>query len=57
MEIVLTAKEAQELKQVLIAWIGEGFTTPPYKPAIYALLRKVGIKQEDVQYDIKEPVR
>ena len=55
-DILLTVDEARYLRHILIDWVDEGFTKPPYDPTIYSLFEKLGIRQRDIhEYDIERP--
>lgn len=51
-----TPGELDYLRSMIITWIDEGFTRPPYDAEVYGILQKLGITQADVQYDIAPPV-
>lgn len=62
----MTFDEAEivALREMVRDWIGEGFTTPPYSPAQYAIFEKMSITNEkdpnggyelSVSYDIQRP--
>ena len=36
-------EEIAALRDMIHDWIGEGFTTPPYKPAIASVIEKLGL--------------
>jgi hypothetical protein len=43
-------------RDVVITWVDEGFTTPPYPEEYYDLFEFLGITNEDVtQYDVARP--
>jgi hypothetical protein len=40
-----TAEETEALENIVSQWIGEGFTTPPYAPAVSSVIRKLGLTE------------
>jgi len=44
--IKFTNEELEEIRAIIIAWIGEGFTTPPYSNVLYDVFEKLGIDNE-----------
>jgi len=52
--LTLTPAEVETVRRMVQAWIGEGFTTPPYKPEVYDVFEKLGI-YESFPYDVKRP--
>lgn len=55
-DISFNSEEKEELHGIVIAWLKDGFTIPPYGKAIYSIIEKLEITQEEVHdYDIKPP--
>lgn len=52
-----TKEEIKELKSCVITVIEEGFSVPPYQDIFYDVIKKLGIKQEEVgqPYNISRP--
>ena len=48
--IIFTEEELEELREILREWVGEGFTTPPYKPTVQSILDKLAPKQVGLWY-------
>ena len=51
-----TDKQIETLRQIVIDWINEGFTSPPYSPEQLEIFRTLGITNKDsFMYDVERP--
>jgi len=53
-----TEEETRWLQALIIDWINEGFTTPPYHEIEYSLFEKLGINNDiehHLFYDVERP--
>ena len=55
--IKLNNKQLEALQRIILDWISDGFTTPPYDTEYYDIFEKIEIEQEDLStdYDIRRP--
>lgn len=55
----LTPAQLEALKQIVLDWIGEGFTGRPYEDAYYDILEALGLAQERLGgfFDTRRPQR
>ena len=40
-----TEEEIEALKEMVEEWISEGFTTPPFEPAVASVIHKLGLSK------------
>ncbi len=55
----MMSKQAKErLRQIVMQWVGEGFTTPPYDDTTYEVFESLGIDNSSFpfpSYDVERP--
>lgn len=60
MKIELAEDEYEALREIVYAWVDEGFTVPPYKDAVYRVFEHLGISNADRAqrgYDLDRPLK
>jgi hypothetical protein len=58
MKIEGTPEQIEALRDIVEAWIGEGFTTPPYTDEQYDAFEALGIRGQPcptASYDVTRP--
>jgi len=61
-KVSFTDEELDEIKSIVLSWINEGFTTPPYDTIDYSIFEKLNISNENaeseeyyLQYNVSRP--
>jgi hypothetical protein len=52
--VKFTEKQTEALVEIVAAWIGEGFTIPPYTDAQYDIFEALGLDDNRI-YDTRRP--
>ena len=57
-----TEEELDDIRNIIMAWINDGFTIPPYSDTEYSIFEKLNITEDAVksegyylQYDVSRP--
>jgi len=56
--VKFTDEERSWLIGIVVDWINDGFTTPPYNDEVYSIFEKLGIHNDvpfPLQYDVERP--